>query len=966
MVAYTEHQMVGPAPTASIGAFELLEESEAYWSSDPSGALRSDGSIDSQHRRKLVVEALRAYDQLRADQAPAAAPLAVFRRWPACTFVATVALAAADVHGISERWLRGWAECRQHLLTSGEGPEPQEVAGLPQLLTASGLATTEPELPALRLDLDRGLVILSAGRGTDWKIDTGTAIASISTAEGIVTTPAPVIECRDLFGHLRFVPCVDSDDPLLVFDSNGIITPRGHALPAGEVWLLHRDELTDAAFRGGRHIVQETPPPPGWAGWCLTQANLEETRAIRSVPTPGEGVPGPWRQVGSATVDAELEFDTPIHGVTDLEGKPVYACAPRLRLPTGTWRVAIAQTDASERTRLVTKTGPTVFALAELLPRPMIGMFHVRIESTGSTSIERTFTGAEGLLAQTHAKLRMFRADGTLYSSRVQLSTPAGWRAVPPVVRLSPTQVRAPLELRPQDNGTVLKLLVELPHAALRKRVGNQPTDWAVSPLAYTLDELHQGAQLDLRLPAEASTAWGKVPTLEAKARAENGNPIQCLDGHRVPSNGVARYQLARLADTVRELGGVWLWLVLAGEDACIGTVSVPPPASDVVCDGDNLRLAHRARYVRLRVAVYSCYAPWAAPQTVELAESVDEVELVPPFRCGGPLLVTLTPADAPAPGGWPDQGTLPHGAALFHVGEHGQVPALRDPDAAAVSSYLAGQATLPETRRSWPLLWVVSARATTIFGAAFGRATAHECANRMAANPVAALCAAGGATLSTTELIEPLVRSGIPASRFRSVPEPDLVRRMWSRAPLPALLLTSPLLPYLGCSAHWDTDELDPEEATLLEELGRWCSPEAVDVLAGNTAIDFTAIEDPLLTGEDFSTTARTPLPAGMGGVMGAALLELEGHAESSRYLPLFAAFVTNTGGQEHAMVRACSRGLALLARTAAQGDQDAAALEPRLRHLWVDFAAYAPDLVATDLALAEFVVSGWVARGG
>lgn len=86
-----------PAPArSSVGAFELLQSSEQWWKRDLPASLRGDASAGAQRRRSLVFDALLAYDRLRQAQAPHADPLTVFRRWPVCTVVSLVALAATQ------------------------------------------------------------------------------------------------------------------------------------------------------------------------------------------------------------------------------------------------------------------------------------------------------------------------------------------------------------------------------------------------------------------------------------------------------------------------------------------------------------------------------------------------------------------------------------------------------------------------------------------------------------------------------------------------------------------------------------------------------------------------------------------------------------------------------------------------------------------------------------------------------
>lgn len=271
------------------------------------------------------------------------------------------------------------------------------------------------------------------------------------------------------------------------------------------------------------------------------------------------------------------------------------------------------------------------------------------------------------------------------------------------------------------------------------------------------------------------------------------------------------------------------------------------------------------------------------------------------------------------------------------------------------MAAYLAGAAPLP---RATPreLLWITAARAETVSGPGLGGLTAQECAVGLGATPAASLLATARTGLGVAELVPTLVRSGLAAHAFRRVDDPDAVARTWARVPLAALLLTSPLLPYRSGSPDWDRAELEPEEALLLDEVGRRCADFALQVLAGRRPRPGLGTQpvDPLRPDAALREPRDRP-----GDDLSEYHEQLRAYARSSRYAELFAPV------EQRASVRsALSLGFALLARIAAQGDAGAAEQERRIRQAWVRIAVQEPDLAAADLALAEFLASGWFAH--
>lgn len=1036
----------------AVDAFELLQDSEQRWSVEVGAALRCDGSSDSQHRRRLVSQALRAYERLRDREAPHADPVTVFQRWPACTLVALTTLAApaagredlrkrlaqflaedhetgaattgdtppssVGVDGRVDAWLHAWSWCWNSTFGSSgplqaDRPEYRDVPGLPLLLAATGLLGGAGGTPELRLDIHSGSLFLAlpAGAARPWTVHADGVRYQVSRERWPVPRRALALDCFDILGVAHRIPLVDPADPLLIFDADGVLVPRDELLPAKGVWLLHAGEPSERSFDGSWRVLEEATPPPGWEQWWLGRVSLDSAARLRSyvVSQNGADIVGPWRAMAGSSA-AELKLEQAIEGLLDLDGAPVYATAPQLLLPLtgdGTWIVEVSKAEDNVPLRRETVPGGYAVGLANYLPDPALGRFQVQASQAGKRSLRRTFTVAEGVAVHAEPRLRMLTETGTLFSANVDLTVFQSQIMVwPHTVHLGRRQISVTVDLRTDGpDAAALRLRVELPHTAVRKRTATTTGPWGITPLDFTPDELAGGASLDLRLPAAAVAAWGAVPTLAAGY--ELGNAAQVLAGVATRTAEVFRYNLAKLTDTARRLGDLRLWLNMAGQEAVVASVRDAMPASAALPGNDWIRLVDRRSGGRLEAAVHSVLAPWVPPQITELADGEDLVVLEPPFRQGGPLLITVRPVDLAESrrGDWPYigvAGRTREGEVVFPVQMAGQVTILASPVEQSVANYLAAREELPEDPAALPLLWVVAARSGALPDRAVGIAIAQECAARLGADPAASLFAAATSGLSPQELVVPLIRSGLAAHRFREVLGLERLPAVWAAAPLAALLLTSPLLPYLSGGRHWDRAELDPAENVLLDEVGRRCGQVSLDLLAGRplpmpgdsgfgphtehmertprAQLDEIVRQLALVPGWPLDPDSRflaklqafaarnalRKLPYDL-----AEYLELvQVYAASSDHPALLTAMeareVPEKIGRDTQwrLVPTLSLGFAFLARQAAQRNRAAIALERQVRMVWTHIAEHAPELTVQDIQLAEFLVSGHQTR--
>jgi hypothetical protein len=1016
-----------------IGAWELLQESESHWRGTLDEALRCDGSADSRHRRRLVVQALCAYEELRRRQAPAADPLTVFTRWPACTVVGLLSCAARaadrrqlddmvaefDPGGAPSNWRRGWGESWQRLIEQGAlhpgRHAGEDTPGLTLLLAGLDPAELRSFAPELYLVPDTGSLFLRfAGRAEHaWTVHADGFRLTVTGDRCAVSTPSRVVDCRHWSGITHTVALVDPADPLLVFDEHGTLVAPGDALPNGSVWLLHPGEPPAAAFRATRRIAEELPAPPGWTQWWLGRVLTADAGAIRSHVVARDGTPvtGRWRPVAGSGSGAALHPGDPVEGLVDSHDNPVYAQAPTLTLPITpgrTWRIEVHNRDVTRPFVARHESAGGHLDLAGLFPTPALGRFRITARRTGVRGLAREVTVAEGVEVRCRPRVRLLTATGRLDGADVDVLAPPGLTADRDRVRLDGRQTEAAVVLRDARSNTAsgtpgptgaahLDLRVRPPHVAVRKRTPNRTGPWGVVPLDFTPAEIGADTWLDLRLPAVAAEAAGGAPAFVAGFGPES--PIQQLGHGTEGVRELHHVHLGALTDTLRGHDDLNIYLELPGRRATVALIRDVPVVADATCDGIRVGLLGRRRGGPVDVLVHAVLAPWFAPQRVTLDPDTDAFTLDPALRFAGPLTVTVRPAGTTDATRRITRLATDVDTVTLSVTAGAGIPAPADPIERSVVAHLAGRADPPTECAAFPYLWAAAARP----GPADRLDAPTRCAQSLGTDPAPALIAASVTGLAADELVVPLIQSGLAAHRFRETPSPHQVLRVWESAPLAALLLTSPLLPYLSGHALWDPAELEPDEHALLDQVDRRCGPTARLLLTGK------ALPDPQDSGFgehpermealppgqlDAIVRDMNPIPAWPLDADSRFLAVLEAFAarealreapyDLAEYLDAVLAYAADprlaelraaielrdrpantTRRTQWQLVPALSLGCALVARQAAQHGGPAVPLERRLRGAWAWVAQHAPKLAAQDLELAECTLAGFQAHG-
>ncbi len=996
---------------------QLLDDCERAWreAGEPSAVDRTDSVV---RRTALVMEALVAY-VLFAKRSGLPWDT-VFTRWPACTVHAVALSTQRESPGLAdllseararvvtarpelgrrraaskaatddEVWLTAAQEAARSLGWTWRPPTIADLPDAPSLVPAPQVVTAPPEL---RLGPGAGSVLLALPGGPDaagWQLAADGESFAASPPHWVLPGPVRRVEATDPAGTVHASAVVDPDTVLLAFAADGHRLPLDEPLPAAEVHLLHVGTLET---EGGPAAVVELPTPYGWSGWTLSQVSLADVTRLR---TSG-AAPGRWLEVAVGR-SFGWEGGVTLPWLAGEDGAPVWNRRPALRLrrrpgepEAQHWQVEVRR--PGHETVLACRTGAPGALLDpwEHVPGPLLGPYEILVHRPGRRGRRRLSAFlAEGVEATPSAEWRLLAPQGGLVPTRLDLRSGGPVTVSRSAVEFAPYETTRDLVLRDGTRGFRVQALV--PYSEVRLELDGSPLPWSIRPLDIDAADLARDSALTVRLPEQAVAV-----TPELVLVVEGTTLVSLQPERRVRTRkGDLRYSLAALTDTVRDCAKAELRLLVAGQDVHVGTVRTQPIAEGVVPDGTGLLLRGLRHPGELTARLYQVLAPWRQPLSVPVDGS-GRIPLSAAWRSAGPLVVSLhagthTADAAPA---WPslrDRDTLVLRRSPW-------TSSVVDGTAAArTTEYLGGRGTLPRGTDAVPYQWIVAARGRDLQECGAKETAPAECVQALGEAGPDALLGAADSSLRSGELAAALVGSGLAALRIREVTDPVAVRPVWRRAPLCALLLTAPLLPYLSGDPAYQIDELYPEEKELLDEVGQFLGSAGTEILSGQ--------DDPSRTVGRFDGHARAlnELPEiqqqavwRTAGVVPRGLLDTDTRTaaawqafrdrrtlqyytvreECEEWLTAVGNFLDDghpllatafrdrepgtlrSPGEAWMRVPQFSLGCALIARIAAAGNPRAVKLERGLRSLWASVAVHTPDLTAVDLALAECLVT-------
>jgi hypothetical protein len=776
-----------------------------------------------------------------------------------------------------------------------------------------------------------------------------------------VPLPAPVRKASAaLLGreHLSSdLIVVDENEPLLAFGENATLLPSGSPLARVPTWLLFPGEPADVQFVGDPKMLSESPLPPGWSGWCLQLVDLAQ---VSEVALAAGGRPRPVRDRSSA----RIVCDDPVRGVRTSGGLPVITERPRVELPEALsearWEVVLLGAEGDTIARWVNDDGVSGSnSIWDSVSQPSVGTFSIRVRGPWGRGAQRTFTLVQGLRVAFDPPWRRFVHPAGLQPSIATITVPAGMDT--DAAQLVFPSKKKDAYVRLGSGGVHRTLTVTPPHMSVAYQSEDATSQPSIRPLTLFSESIAEApGTLILNLEASGEprlhvrTALGVAQVLEPGAERA----------------GVYRFDLSRMVDTVHSHPQGELSLDAEGR-VVVAHFRPQRLFSEVTLDGTSLSFTDCVEVEGLSALVYLTRAPWRGPTIVAINDG--HAPLPPELVDAGPLAVSVRLEDpwAPLPvPSWPErrQHTVVDATGWLISGTEGEL---------AVSAFLAGEGDMP-AKTDFTHLWSVRGRLGSL---CLGSRAGDICAaidHAIRSDPRAALLALNGSVGVTANVAAILIETGLVQMDLASAHD-ETVPRWTAGNALPAALL---------CAADldWDADEV--------EAAAEVCGDIVTDLLAGRDPFaaqgrldDAAEIFDQLPMMRDDFVRRCGLVPRGllMGDTRVLAVMDFVKHrrderlewliknahkvlAETERLLRMiddpiassaFAARCHPTASGGWRVVPALSLGLALAARHAARGNKVAAGWLPSVRRPWTDLAKVVPDLVTTDLVLAELLVA-------
>jgi hypothetical protein len=324
------------------------------------------------------------------------------------------------------------------------------------------------------------------------------------------------------------------------------------------------------AVGGDFRVIAHGQLPPGWSGWRLVQVDLAQVAWL------GEPEPGTARWAVKRRMRPALLAGAPIGGLAwqsaaGSAGWPVHAAAPSIRLPAlaATWVVEVRDSRGEVRA-VSTLSGAADRPIDTCefwheLPRPVLGVFTVRVGGPPGLGMVRTVAVAQGLRFTGHPELRLLQPDG-LDPAEVVVLPPPGMTAIPAALSFDPDTPTKTLELATRHHRA--QLAVTPPRMRVTIDGSQSGADTGRPPRIHA-GPMSGAGRLRVELPGAR-----RPPVLEVRA---GGRVVQTLAPHR--DGG---YNLARLRDTAAEHSDTVLTLTHDGRRATVAWLEgAAPPADD-------------------------------------------------------------------------------------------------------------------------------------------------------------------------------------------------------------------------------------------------------------------------------------------------------------------------------------------------------------------------------------------------
>lgn len=458
---------------------------------------------------------------------------------------------------------------------------------------------------------------------SSWRIDKPTRNISVSADE--------IHDSLDL-------ALVRDQDPVLFFQEGGELLPAHMALPPEPVWVLYALLGSDTKPDFDGQILRTELPPLGWAGWSLALVDLTDLHAVRLSPVhPAHAIRTQSR--ATLTTVSELSWVT-------MHGLPIQTARPILHLPDNIstrWRLRVVDLDSSDV--LVDSVVDSHQEFHDALDpfaqisSPIVGRFEVSIKGPFGRGVMRNLSIVEGLVADPDRPWRSLSVSG-LKPISVTVSGD-GLSCTPEILDFGSDTSTLPVIIGSQ--GRTTEISVSPPAMGVATLRAGVASRWAFGLVRIHLEDI---ADFQLLVKIEPDT-----PPTDLQIRA-GGAILQSVSPASKSGMGYANYSLDVISDTARANGGCDLFVVAAGSEIRVARVEPKLIATGVTATDSSITLTNFTGGA-VDIRVWSLFSPWI-PSVCGAVDSEGTFELPAAMASQGPFVISWQRSDPWIPYEWP------------------------------------------------------------------------------------------------------------------------------------------------------------------------------------------------------------------------------------------------------------------------------------------------------------------------
>ena len=345
-------------------------------------------------------------------------------------------------------------------------------------------------------------------------------------------------------------------------------------------------------------------------------------------------------------------------------------------------------------------------------------------------------------------------------------------------MRLGADELTAQFTASGSEHSEIIR--VTPPHMAVRR--GGVGDLWSCRPLRLAVESLDADT-LSVRLPAAI--------TAELVVRS-GGMDLQTIPQEFSAGQEVARFNLGRIADTVRLRGSAQLDIVLETARYPVARCEPQRLAHEITLDGDGRLVLSGAMAIDgLSAGCYQVYAPWREPDVLTVKPDLTTHPLPDRLRRGGPLVALLRIDDPWLPTPWPPWPGRENTFSLAGGAWSANGPNVGETQ---LSGFMAGAADRVGAD-GVPFAGRLYVRADDV--KRYVRVDVRQLSADLLGNhPEATLRSVARGDLVGIDAVAPLVHAGMASLPVRAFVEPDDELRLWTISPLAAVLASAHALP--------------------------------------------------------------------------------------------------------------------------------------------------------------------------